>query len=56
MFNSLPKDKIVDRSNLKAFADDKIYVGEKLKFVLGMVENIIGKGEIAGYQQLVLFS
>ena len=28
-------DKILDGSNLKAFADDKINVSEKLKFVLG---------------------
>ena len=48
VFKSLPNDKIVDRSNLKAFAD-KIYVTEKLKFVLGMVENIMGKGQNAGY-------
>ena len=24
---------------------------EKLKFVMGMVENIVGKGENAGYQK-----
>ena len=30
---------------LKAFVDDKINVTEKLKFVLGRVENIMGKGE-----------
>ena len=30
---------------LKAFADDKINVNQKLKFVLGRVENIVGKGE-----------
>ena len=34
---------------LKAFADDKIIVAEKLKFVLGRVENIVGKAENAGY-------
>ena len=33
--NSLPNNKILDRSKLKAFADDKINVIEKLKFVLG---------------------
>ena len=38
-FTSLP-----NRSQLKAFADDKINVSEKLKFVLGWVENIVGKG------------
>ena len=30
---------------MKAFADDKIYVAKKLKFALGRVENIVGKGE-----------
>ena len=33
---------------MKAFADDEINVNEKLKFVLGRVENIVGKGENAG--------
>ena len=31
----------LDKSKLKAFADDKINVTEKLKFVLGRVENIV---------------
>ena len=35
-------------SKLKAFAIDKIKVTEKLKFVLGRVENILGKKENAG--------
>ena len=46
-FNSLPNERILDWSKLKAFADDKINVTEKLKFVLGRVENIVGKGENA---------
>ena len=54
-FNSLPNDKILDWSNLKAFADDKINVTENLKFVLGRTENIMGKGENAGYQHFLLF-
>ena len=33
-------------SKLKAYADDKINVTEKLKFVLGSVENIVGKGKM----------
>ena len=37
-----------DQSNFKALAGDKINVTRKLKFVLGMVENILGKGENAG--------
>ena len=40
---------------MKAFADDKINMTEKLKFVLGRVENIAGKGEDAGYQHFLLF-
>ena len=43
MLNSLPNDKILDQSRLKAFADDTIKVTQKLKFVLGWVENIVGK-------------
>ena len=54
-FNSLPNNKIVDWSNLKASADDKIYVTEKSKFVLGRVEDIVGKGENAGYHNFLLF-
>ena len=55
MFNSLPNDKILDWSKLKAFADDQINVTEKRKFGLGRVENIAGKGENAGYQHFLLF-
>ena len=46
--NYLPTDKILHQSKLKEFADDKIDVVEKLKFGLGMVENIVGKGKNAG--------
>ena len=50
VFNSLPDDKVLDRPKLKAFADDKSNVAEKLKFVFGMIENIVGKRQKAGYQ------
>ena len=40
---------------MKALADDKMNVTEKLKFGLGRVENIMGKGENAGYQHFLLF-
>ena len=40
---------ILDWSRLEAFADDKINVTEKLKCVLGRVENITGKRENASY-------
>ena len=38
-----------DRSKFKPFVEDKIDVTENLKFDLGKVENIVGKGENAGY-------
>ena len=59
--NSSPNNKILDWSKLKAIADNKIkkkkkkYVTENLKFVLWRVENTVGKGENAGYQQILLF-
>ena len=53
--NSLPNDKILDWSKLKAFADDKINVNEKFKFGLGMVEKIMGKGENTGFKHFPLF-
>ena len=54
-FNSLPNDKFSDWSKLKAFADDKLNLTEKLKLELERVENIVGKGENAGYQHFLLF-
>ena len=53
-FNSLPNDKTLDWSKLKALADDKINVNEVLKICLGRIENIVGKGENAGYQHFLL--
>ena len=52
--NSLPNDKFSVWSKLKAYADEKINVTEKLKFVLGNIENIMEK-ENAGYQHFLLF-
>ena len=46
---SLPNDKFLDWSKLKAFADDKINVTKLHKFFLGLAENIVGKGENTGY-------
>ena len=48
-FYSLPNGNVLDWSKLKAFADDKIDVTEKLKFAFGRVDNFVGKGENAGY-------
>ena len=53
--DSFPDNKILNQSKFKAFADDKINVTKKSKFDLGRVENNVGKGENAGYQQFLLF-
>ena len=50
---SLPNNKILDLSKLKANADDKIL--EKLKPDFRRVENIEGKRENVGYQNFLLF-
>ena len=54
LYNCLPNDIFLDWSKLKAFADDKINVNKNLKFVLERIENIVGKGENAGYQHFLL--
>ena len=41
--NSLPNDKNVGLSKLKALADNKINMVRKFKSVLGRVENTVGK-------------
>ena len=41
--NSLPNDKILDSTQLKAFADDKINSAHKTISVFDNVENIMGK-------------
>ena len=54
-FNSVPKDKILGQSKFKAFADNKINVNENFKVHLGIGENIVAKGENAGYQHFLFF-
>ena len=53
--NSLTNDKISDWSKLKAYAEDKINVTEKMKFVFERVENMVEKEENVGYQHFLLF-
>ena len=62
VINSLPNDKILALTMFKAFADDKIRVADdkirvtqKLKFELGSVENIVGKGENDSNQHFLPF-
>ena len=54
-FTSLPNNKIMDWSKLKAFADNKLNATVKLKFVLEWIENIVGKGENADFQHFLLY-
>ena len=46
---SLPNDKILDKFKLKEFADNKVHETKERKFVLGQVENIVGKQENAPF-------
>ena len=55
LFNSLPNNKILEWYVLKAFADDKLNEIERLRFVLRWVENMVEKGENAGFQHFLLF-
>ena len=46
-FNPFPHNKILDRTKLKPFADDKVNVTKMIISVFDRVENNVGKGEIA---------
>ena len=50
-----PNGKILDWSKLKAFADDKVNLADMMISLSDRVENIVGKGENAGYQHFLLF-
>ena len=53
--SSLPSDKFLNLSKLKAFGDDEINVAGKLKFVFARVQIIVGKGENAGNHHFLVF-
>ena len=40
LLNSFPNDRLLSLSKFKPFADDKITVTKKLKFVLGRVKTL----------------
>ena len=52
--NSLPNDKILDETKLKAFADDKLNVAKTMIPLFDKVENTIGKGENDVFQSLLI--
>ena len=54
-FNPLPDDKILDWSNLKQSADDHFELEVNSRKFSKLVENTVGKGEIARYEQFLLF-
>ena len=53
--DSLPNDKLLEKSKLKAFADDKLKMIKIARFVLDKIENIMGKEENADYQHFLFF-
>ena len=53
--NSLLNDRILDVTKLKALADYKINEAQMMISVFNRVENIVEKGENAGYQHFLLF-
>ena len=52
---TLPKRQILDSSKLKEFADDNFKFDENCGKCSKWVENTVGKGEIARYEQFLLF-
>ena len=55
IFDPLPDDKILDGCNLKQYADDNSKFDENRRKFSKRVENTVGKGEIARYEQCLLF-
>ena len=53
---TLSQMTILDASKLKEFADDNFKFDENGRKFSKRVENTVGKGEIARYEQFVLFS
>ena len=54
-FNPLPDNKILDWSELKQSADDNFEFDVNSRKFSKLVENTVGKGKIAHYEQLLFF-
>ena len=54
-FYPVPRRQILDPFKLKEFADDNSKFDENGKKLSKWVENTVGKGEIARYEQFLLF-
>ena len=55
LFNPLPDNKILDWSKLKQIEDDIFKLDENSRKFSKRVENTVGKGEIARYEQFLFF-
>ena len=53
--NQIPDDKILDRSKLKLSAEDNFEFDVNCRKFSKLVENIVGKGDFACYEQFLLF-
>ena len=54
-FNPFPNDKILNSSKQKEFADNNSKFNENGRKFSKWVENTVRKGEIARYEQFLLF-
>ena len=54
-FYPITRRQILDSSKLKKFADDDFKYDENGRKLCKRVENTVGKGEIARYEQFLLF-
>ena len=52
---AITRQQILDSSKLKEFADDNFKSDENSRKLSEWVENTVGKGEIARYEQYLLF-
>ena len=55
LVNLLPNGKILDLSKFKRSADDTLMLVKMVIFISYMIENVVVKGENAGYQHFLLF-
>ena len=55
-FYPFPKRQILDSSKLEVIADDNFKFDENGRKFSKRIENTVGKGEIARYEQFLLFS
>ena len=55
LVNLFPKQQILDSSNLKKLAEDNFKFSENCRKFSKRIENSVGKGENAHYQQFLHF-